>query len=159
MAGDAAVKGIREIDPDGTIALVGSEPHRPYKRSPLTKDLWKGKPVEKVWLKTPEQGVDFRLGRTISSLDLENKRATDDEGTEYSYEKLLLATGGTPRRLKLEGNGAGDVIYFRTFDDYQRLRELADAGQRFAVIGGGFIGSELAAALAMNGREVVMIFP
>ena len=94
MTGDAAVKGIREMDPKGTIALVGSEPHRPYKRPPLTKDLWKGKPLEKVWLKTPEDGVDSHLGRTISSLNLENKRAMDDQGTEYSYEKLLLATGG-----------------------------------------------------------------
>jgi 3-phenylpropionate/trans-cinnamate dioxygenase ferredoxin reductase component len=159
MTGDAAVKGIREVDPDGTIALVGSEPHRPYKRPPLTKDLWKGKPVEKVWLKTPEDGVKFHLERSTSSLDRENKRATDDQGNEYSYEKLLLATGGTPRRLKLEGNGAGEVIYYRTFDDYQHLRNLADKGQRFAVIGAGFIGSEIAAALAMNEREVVMMFP
>jgi len=159
MTGDAAVKGIREMDPKGTIAIVGSEPHRPYKRPPLTKDLWKGKPLEKVWLKTPEDGVDSHLGRTISSLNLENKRAMDDQGTEYSYEKLLLATGGTPRTLKLEGNGAGEVIYYRTLDDYMHLRDLAGAGHRFAVIGAGFIGSEIAAALAMNGREVVMIFP
>jgi NADPH-dependent 2,4-dienoyl-CoA reductase/sulfur reductase-like enzyme len=159
MTGDAAVRGIREIDASGTTALVGSERHPPYKRPPLTKDLWKGKPLEKIWLKTPDGGVDFQLGRTISSLDLENRRATDDQGTEYSYERLLLATGGTPRTLKLEGNGAGEVIYYRTFDDYERLRDLAGTAERFAVIGGGFIGSEIAAALAMNGREVVMIFP
>jgi len=140
MTGDAAVKGIREIDSSGTIALVGGEPHRPYKRPPLTKDLWKGKPVEKVWLKTPEDGVEFHLGRIISSLDVENKHAVDDQGAEYAYEKLLLATGGTPRTLKLEGNGAGEVIYFRTFDDYTRLRDLAGTVKRFAVIGGGFIG-------------------
>ena len=159
MTGDAAVKGIREMDPKGTIAIVGSEPHRPYKRPPLTKDLWKGKPVEKVWLKTPEDRVEFHLGRIISSLDVENKHAADDQGAEYAYEKLLVATGGTPRTLKLEGNGAGEVIYFRTFDDYTRLRDLAGTVKRFAVIGGGFIGSEIAAALAMNGREVIMIFP
>ena len=159
MTGDAAVKGIREVDPVGTIGLVGSEAHRPYKRPPLTKDLWKGKPVERIWLKTPEDGVEFHLERSITYLDPEIKQATDDEGTEYSYDKLLLATGGTPRRLKLEGNGASEVIYFRTFDDYTHLRDLAAQGQRFAVIGAGFIGSEIAAALAMNGREVIMIFP
>jgi 3-phenylpropionate/trans-cinnamate dioxygenase ferredoxin reductase component len=159
MTGDAAVKGIREVDPVGTIGLVGSEAHRPYKRPPLTKDLWKGKPVERIWLKTPEDGVEFHLERSITYLDPEIKQATDDEGTEYSYEKLLLATGGTPRRLKLEGNGASEVIYYRTFDDYTHLRDLAAQGQRFAVIGAGFIGSEIAAALAMNGREVIMIFP
>jgi len=159
MTGDAAVKGVRELDSSGTIALVGREPHRPYKRPPLTKDLWKGKPVENVWLKTPEDGVEFQLGRTISSVDILKKRAADDQGTEYSYERLLLATGGTPRTLRLEGNGAGEIIYYRTFDDYIKLRDLTGAGERFAVIGGGFIGSEIAAALAMNGREVVMIFP
>ena len=71
-------------------------------------------------------------------------------------DKLLLATGSTPRRLPF---GEDQIIYFRTLDDYQRLRGLTDGGQRFAVIGGGFIGSEIAAALAMNGKEVVMIFP
>src|SRR2546427_13282060 len=111
MTGDAAVKGIREIDTSGTIAVVGSEPHRPYKRPPLTKDLWKGKPVESVWLKTPEDGFDFPLGRTISSIDLDNKRATDHPGTEYSCEKVLLATGGTPPTLKRDGNNATEVIY------------------------------------------------
>jgi 3-phenylpropionate/trans-cinnamate dioxygenase ferredoxin reductase component len=159
MTGDAAIKGIREVDPDGSIALIGSEPHRPYKRPPLTKDLWKGKPVEKIWLKTPEEGVDFLLERTVRSLDIPNKRVVDDRGTEYEFEKLLMATGGTPRTLTLEGNGAGEVVYFRTFADYQRLREMAGSHARFAVIGAGFIGSEIAAALALNGREVVMIFP
>ena len=74
----------------------------------------------------------------------------------YTYEKLLLATGGTPRRLPFGGDR---IIYFRTLDDYQRLRALTGQGQRFAVIGGGFIGSEIAAALAMNGKEVAIAFP
>jgi 3-phenylpropionate/trans-cinnamate dioxygenase ferredoxin reductase component len=159
MAGDAAVKGIREVDSNGPIALIGREPHRPYKRPPLTKDLWKGKPAEKIWLRTPEDGVEFLLERTVQSVDIANKRVVDDRGTEYEFEKLLLATGGTPRTLTLQGNGAGEVIYYRTFDDYQRLREMAGTRERFAVIGAGFIGSEIGAALAMNGREVVMIFP
>jgi 3-phenylpropionate/trans-cinnamate dioxygenase ferredoxin reductase subunit len=159
MTGDAAVKGIREVDPDRPIALIGSERHRPYKRPPLTKDLWKGKPVEKIWLKTPEDGVDFLLERTVSSIDIGSKRVVDERGTEYEFEKLLIATGGTPRTLTLEGNGAGEVVYFRTFDDYQRLRAMAGSQERFAVIGAGFIGSEIGAALGLNGRQVVMIFP
>ncbi|HLW66176.1 MAG TPA: FAD/NAD(P)-binding oxidoreductase, partial [Gemmataceae bacterium] len=68
----------------------------------------------------------------------------------------LIATGGSPRRLPFGGE---DIIYFRTLDDYQRLRALTDARQQFAVIGGGFVGSEIAAALAMNGKKVVMAFP
>jgi NADPH-dependent 2,4-dienoyl-CoA reductase/sulfur reductase-like enzyme len=81
---------------------------------------------------------------------------TDDQGTGYSFDKLLLATGGTPRRLPFGGD---QIIYFRTLEDYRRLRALAEQKQRFAVIGGGFIGSEIAAALAMNDKEVVMLFP
>ena len=81
---------------------------------------------------------------------------TDDQGTVYAFDKLLLATGGTPRRFPWGGD---DVIYYRTLDDYQRLRALTEQGQRFAVIGGGFIGSEIAAALALNGKDVVMLFP
>ncbi|MGH2620329.1 MAG: NAD(P)/FAD-dependent oxidoreductase, partial [Anaerolineales bacterium] len=78
------------------------------------------------------------------------------QGTEYHYGKLLLATGGTPRRLAQDGDS---VIYFRDVADYRKLRALANTAERFVVIGGGFIGAELAAALAMNGRRVTIIFP
>ncbi|MCC2628893.1 MAG: pyridine nucleotide-disulfide oxidoreductase, partial [Thermomicrobiales bacterium] len=77
-------------------------------------------------------------------------------GTEYGFDKLLLATGVTPRHLPVGGHW---ITYYRTVKDYQRLRQEAERGQRFAVIGGGFIGSEIAAALAMNGKDVVMILP
>lgn len=156
MTADAACKAIRTHDPDGTIGLVGSELHPPYKRPPLTKALWQGKPEDSVWRGTEEAGVDLQLGRTIVSLDLDGRRATDDAGDVYAYERLLLATGGSPRRLPL---GDDRVVYFRTLDDYRRVRELADGGARFVVIGGGFIGSEIAAALATNGSEVAIVFP
>ena len=100
--------------------------------------------------------MTLHLGRKARALDPQNKRVTDDQGTVYGYDKLLLATGGTPRRLPFGGE---HIIYFRTLDDYERLRALTGQGQRFAVIGGGFIGSEVAAALAMNGKDVVMAFP
>jgi NADPH-dependent 2,4-dienoyl-CoA reductase/sulfur reductase-like enzyme len=122
----------------------------------LSKKLWKGKPLESIWRQTENQGVTLHLGRTARRLDPQNKRITDDEGTAYDYGKLLLATGGTPRRLPFGGE---QIIYFRTLDDYERLRALTRAGRHFAVIGGGFIGSEVAAALAMNGQKVVMAFP
>jgi 3-phenylpropionate/trans-cinnamate dioxygenase ferredoxin reductase component len=156
MTGDAALHGIREVDRDGSIGLIGSEAHPPYNRPPLSKALWKGKPLESVWRKEKEQGVTFHFGRTARNLDPQTKRVTDNQGTVYTFDKLLLATGSTPRRLPFGGE---QIIYFRTLDDYQRLHRLAEQGQRFAVIGGGFIGSEIAAALTMNGKEVVMIFP
>jgi len=156
MTADAAVQGIRERDPDGAITLVGDEPHPPYKRPPLTKGLWKGGDEEKIWKGTAERGVEVVLGRSIVSLDLEARRATDDAGGEYAYEKLLLATGGRPRRLD---NADEAVVYYRTLDDYRKLRAAVERGAGFVVIGGGFIGSEIAAALATNGAAVTMVFP
>lgn len=156
MTAAAAVDGIRETDAKGSIGIISAETHPPYNRPPLSKGLWKGKPLEKIWRHTPKQNVTLHLGRTARELDPNGKRVTDDEGTAYGYEKLLLATGGTPRRLMF---GADEILYFRTFDDYQRLRDWTAKGEHFAVIGGGFIGSEIAAALATNGKRVTMVFP
>jgi 3-phenylpropionate/trans-cinnamate dioxygenase ferredoxin reductase component len=156
LTADAACKGIRELDAEGTIGVVADEPYPPYARPPLTKALWKGDSEDTIWCRTAELDVDLRLGRTLVSLDLAAQRATDDEGEIYAYERLLLATGGRPRRLPFGGD---EVIYFRTVGDYRRLRALTDGDARFLVIGGGFIGSEIAAALAMNGWPVTMVFP
>ena len=156
MAANAAVQGIRSLDPSGSLGLLSSEPDPPYKRPPLSKGLWKGKSLDSIWLGSPDQRVELHLGRTALELDPAAKLVRDDQGTEYRYAKLLLATGGTPRRLARDGDS---VIYFREVADYRRLRALADTAGRFVVIGGGFIGSELAAALAMVGRRVTMIFP
>jgi NADPH-dependent 2,4-dienoyl-CoA reductase/sulfur reductase-like enzyme len=154
MTADAAARGIRKEDGSGTIAVVGAEPHAPYNRPPLTKALWKGDPLDSIWRKTEETGAELIEGRRIVKLDPGGRRATDDRGTVYEYGSLLLATGGRPRRLR---EAPDDVVYFRTFDDYRRVRELADQGASFVVVGGGFIGSELAAALRMQGREVTLL--
>jgi len=156
MTGDAAVKGIREVDPSGSIGLVGDEPDQPYDRPPLSKALWKGAPLESIWRKTEARGVELLLGRRIVSLDATARRATDDRGVDYTFDKLLLATGGAPRRLPFGGD---HIVYFRTVADYRRLRSLAERGRQFAVIGGGFIGAEIAAALAVNAKEVTVVFP
>jgi 3-phenylpropionate/trans-cinnamate dioxygenase ferredoxin reductase component len=156
MTGDSACRGIRVYDASGSIGLFGVESHEPYARPPLTKGLWKGKEESSIFRGTPDLGVDIHAGRRIVALDLDAKTATDDTGVSHAYEKLLLATGGTPRRLPDGGDG---VIYFRTLDDYRRLRDLAGDGVRAAVVGGGFIGSEIAAALALNGCDVTIVFP
>jgi NADPH-dependent 2,4-dienoyl-CoA reductase/sulfur reductase-like enzyme len=156
LTADAACDGIRDVDPDGPILLVADETHPPYARPPLSKALWKGDEESTIWRATEELGVELRLGRRIVALDLTTREARDDRGTRYAYEKVLLATGGRPRRLPFGGD---EVIYFRTLDDYRRLRALADDGARCVVIGGGFIGSEIAAALALNGCSVSMVIP
>lgn len=156
MTADAAVKGIRQIDQAGSIGVIAGETSPPYKRPPLTKQLWKGKPESSIWLNTAEAGADLHLGRFARELDLASKRVVDDIGTDYTFDKLLLATGGIPRRLPFD---SGDIIYYRTYDDYRNLRSLTERGDNYAVIGGGFIGWEIAAALAMNDKQVTMIFP
>jgi 3-phenylpropionate/trans-cinnamate dioxygenase ferredoxin reductase component len=156
LTADAACKGIRERDRDGRIVVVGDEPDPPYLRPPLSKALWKGDEESTVWRGTAELGVELRLGRRIVALDLERREARDDKDETYAYDKLLLATGGRPRRLPFGGD---EVIYFRTLDDYRHLRALANEGARCCVIGGGFIGSEIAAALALNDCPVTMVLP
>jgi 3-phenylpropionate/trans-cinnamate dioxygenase ferredoxin reductase subunit len=156
MTADAAIKGIRQVDSNGSIGLISSEDHLPYDRPPLSKALWKGEAVDIIWRHTPTDDVEIHLSRTVKKIDPGKKIVTDDEGTVYSYHKLLLATGGRVRRLPYHVNG---VIYFRTLDDYHKLKALSGSHKHIAVIGGGFIGSEIAAALTMNNTSVTMIFP
>jgi NADPH-dependent 2,4-dienoyl-CoA reductase/sulfur reductase-like enzyme len=154
MTGDMAAKGIRERDPEGSITMIGADPHPPYKRPLLTKGLWQGAPEEKLW-REPAERVELVTGRRIVSLDLAAHTATDDAGEEYSWEKLLLATGAKPRQVP----GADGVIWYRTLDDYRHVRESAKEGAHIAVIGGGFVGSEIAASLVGAGCRVTMLFP
>src|SRR5690349_16465893 len=157
MTGHAAAKAIREVDREGSLALVSAEPDKPYARPPLSKKLWSGQEKEEnVWLE-PVAGLELRLGRRIASLDRAARELTDDAGGRIRYEKLLLATGGAPRRLPYQDER---IVYFRTWQDYRRLRAAVDAKvRRVAVVGGGFIGSEIAASLATNGVPITMIFP
>ncbi len=156
IAADAAAQGIREVDAEGSIGLISSEPDPPYNRPPLSKGLWKTESLDSIWRGTGKRGVTLHLGEEVKTLDPPNKTVRDSKGTVYTYEKLLLATGAAPRKLSFDD---ARVIYYRTMEDYKQLRKLADGGRHFAVIGGGFIGWEIAAALAMNGKEVVMLFP
>src|ERR1051326_3447729 len=155
MTADAAVSGIREVDSQGSIGVISSDVDPPYDRPPLTKALWKGKPLDSVWRHTRDRNADLYLGRLVNAIDVPHKTVTDNTKEVYSFDKLLLATGGSPRHLPFGGD---DILYFRTLGDYRRLREWITTGKRFAVIGGGFIGSELAAALAMNRKEAVFLF-
>lgn len=156
MTADAAVRGIRSVDQDGSVGILSDEDDPPYDRPPLSKGLWSGVPVDRIWRNTEELGATLHLGRRASRLDRDKHQVTDDRGAIYTYEKLLLATGLTPKRLP---DDAPQVIYFRTFRDFVRLREAAANGRRFVVVGGGFIGSEIASSLARQGKTVTMLFP
>lgn len=164
LAGASAVEGIREQDRMGAILLIAAEKHLPYDRPPLTKKLWFGKKtLESIFLHDKafydNGAVTLLLGRTVSALDAGSKTVTDDHGSTYGFDKLLLATGGAPRRLSIPGGDLDGICYYRTLDDYLRMRALAAEGRSAVVIGGGFIGAEIAAALTINKVKVTMIFP
>ena len=156
MTAAAAVKGIREVDRTGSVGLISAESDPPYARPPLSKGLWKGERPSSIWLMPKRTRVKVHLDRVVTEINPAKRRILDDKGEVYSYSRLLLATGGRPRHLPF---GHGQIIYYRTRSDYQRLRLLTKKGRTFAVIGAGFIGSEIAAALALNHKKVVMIFP
>jgi 3-phenylpropionate/trans-cinnamate dioxygenase ferredoxin reductase component len=156
MTAHAAARGIREVDRNAPIALLSIEPHRPYARPPLSKKLWAGGEEASIWLEDVP-GLDLRLGVRAVSIDRAAREVVDERGDRHGYEKLLLATGCTPRRLPWKDER---IVHFRTLDDFRKVREAVAAGRRrVAVIGGGFIGTEMAASLATNGAEVTMIFP
>lgn len=156
MAADAAVRGIRSVDPEGSIRLISAEPDPPYDRPPLSKGLWRGDAPERIWRGTADLGVELLLGRRVIRVETDDRTVTDDRGTVHGWEKLLLATGGAPRHFP---GAPPQLVHFRTWRDYLALRQATARGKRVAVIGGGFLGPELAASLAQAGKEVVMIFP
>ncbi|MGO8695018.1 MAG: NAD(P)/FAD-dependent oxidoreductase [Rectinemataceae bacterium] len=154
MAGAAAAAAILERDPGAPIGMIGEESDPPYDRPPLSKGLWKGDDPDKIWKRL--DGVEFFLGRKVLSIDRSGRAVACDNREAFGYERLLLATGGRPRPMSFSDPR---LVYLRNMADYRRLRSLAETADRFAVIGGGFIGSEIAAALAMNKKTVTLIFP
>jgi NADPH-dependent 2,4-dienoyl-CoA reductase/sulfur reductase-like enzyme len=154
MTGHAAVQGIRSVDESGSIALIGEEPVGPYVRPPLTKGLWTGQEEGSIWLPSVA-GIQLRTGTRVVAIDRAARRVALGGGETVGYERLLLATGGNPRRLPFGGDG---VVYYRTVADYRRVQALP-VGKHVAVVGGGFIGSEIAASLATAGYRVTLVFP
>lgn len=156
MTADAAVKGIRSLDQQNSVAIISNDSHPPYSRPPLSKALWKGEAEDSIWKKTEEKNATIILSRSAVKLIPDEKTVEDERGEKYTYQKLLLATGGIVNQLPFNVPG---IIYYRTYDDYKLLRQLSKNAKHIVVIGGGFIGSEVAAGLAMNDVAVTMIFP
>jgi 3-phenylpropionate/trans-cinnamate dioxygenase ferredoxin reductase component len=164
LSGASAVEGIRERDQQGSILLLGAEKDLPYDRPPLSKQLWTGgKTIAEIVLHDEafykSNNVDLRLGTEVAQIDLEGHSVTDNRGNTYRYQKLLLATGATPKRLNIPGGYLEGISYYRTLPDYRQLRREAVEGKSALVIGGGFIGSEIAASLRANKLAVTMAFP
>src|SRR5215475_8408218 len=164
LAGSAAVEGIRQHDTAGSILLISAEHDAPYDRPPLSKKLWTGaKRVEEIFVHPEsfytQHGVELKLQTDVAALDAAAHIVEDRQGNRFRYKKLLLATGGTPRRLTIPGGDLEGLSYYRTLNDYRQMRAAAAPGKSAVVIGGGFIGSEMAASLCVNQVRVTMVFP
>ncbi|HUI93482.1 MAG TPA: FAD-dependent oxidoreductase [Chitinivibrionales bacterium] len=164
LAGASAAEGIREIDAEGSILIIGDEAFLPYNRPPLTKGLWSGKKnVQDIFVKKEDfftrQNIALRHSTRAVSVSADAKTVTDSTGTEFHFVKLLLATGGAPNRLRIPGGDDDGILYYRYLDDFLLLNPLVKDGKSVLVIGGGFIGTEIAAALAPKGMAVTMLFP
>lgn len=161
VAGASAVRGIREWD-SAPVLLIGAEPHPPYHRPPLSKDLWRRREqLQSVSVEPDEFWVRERIelitGTRAVAVDPMHRVLVDSHGREHGYERLLLATGGQPRRLEVTGADLEGVYHYRTIDDYLGARQRAQPGSSALIIGGDFVGAELAAALAANDVGVTML--
>lgn len=155
MAGYAAVKAIREIDTESSIGMLSEDADGPYDRTALSKHLWRGGSEEDIVFDVDELGMELIPHRAVA-LDVSNRVVSGKSGKEFGYRKLLLATGVEPRFLPFE---IDSVHYLHSLRQYRRLRAEADEGRSFLVVGGGWLGAELAAAIAQAGCEVAMAFP
>lgn len=160
LAGHRAAIALRKVDPSGSIHIFGDEPHLPYDRPPLTKDLLLGKVGEAQLTFSDVQsyeamGIQLHQGERIVAIDRHQRSIMTDRKRIFEYDKLLLATGSRPRRLPEIDNPR--AIYLRTVDDAVRLRSVLERGRRIGVIGAGFVGLEVAAAACERGCEVCVI--
>src|SRR5690348_3790353 len=162
LASSQAAKQLRRDHPGASIVLVGGEPHLPYDRPPLSKEYLQGKkPRAELFYDAEsyftEHRIDVILGMTVEILDLTGKTATLRDGRTIRFEKSLIATGGRPVRLPIPGGDLPGVHYLRTIDDADTIAADAASGRRAVVIGGGFIGLELAASLTQRGVQVTVV--
>lgn len=163
LAGGSAAGAIREVDTTGPLILVTQEPWKPYQRPPLSKTYLQGKAGrDKVFFRDPEfyreHEIQILTGVRATDLEPEEHIVSLEDGRLLAYEKLLLATGGHAWRPPIPGNDLARVFTLRTIDDSEAIRAAAGPGRRALVVGGSFIGSEVAASLAELGTEVTVAF-
>lgn len=164
LAGAKAAEALREEGFDGSLVLIGAEAERPYERPPLSKEYVRGEAGrEKVYVHAADfyaqHDIQLRLGRAAVDLDTTARALTLDDGETLRYDQLLLTTGARARKLPIPGADLDGVLYLRTVEDSDALRERLDAGGKVVVIGAGWIGAEIAASARQRGLDVTVIDP
>ncbi len=157
-AGQAAAS-LRQEGFEGEIVMLGDEAHPPYQRPPLSKQYLSGEHgLEKVYVRPEkfyaDRNIDLRTGTTVASIDPEAKTVTTSEGDTVSWEKLLIATGSRPRILNIEGSDLAGIHYLRSIADVDNIRAAMKTASRLCIVGGGYIGLEVASVAVVSGLEV-----
>jgi 3-phenylpropionate/trans-cinnamate dioxygenase ferredoxin reductase component len=164
LAGAKAAETLRAEGFDGRLVMIGAEAERPYERPPLSKDYLRGEVGrEKLYVHDEgfyaNQNIELRLGRTAVSLNTACNELALDDGERLRYDRLLLTTGAEPRRLAVPGAELDGVLYLRSVEDSDALRERLDRGGTVVVVGAGWIGAEVAASARQRGLEVTVLDP
>lgn len=162
LAGAKTVEALRTDGYEGRIVLLGAETERPYERPPLSKGYLQGSdPRDGAFVHDADwygaHDVDLRLGVAVTAVDVRSHDVLDASGTRTGWDHLVLATGSEPRRLRVPGAHLDGVVHLRTLDDSDRLRAELTSGRRVVVVGGGWIGLEVAAAARAAGCEVTVL--
>jgi 3-phenylpropionate/trans-cinnamate dioxygenase ferredoxin reductase component len=164
-AGQAAAQlavSLRQAGYDGAIRLVGDEPYAPYQRPPLSKAFLREKAsIETLLLRGESYWADHKvqleLGAAAAAVDLKRKQVSLLDGRSFGYDTLVFATGTRARDLPLPGIKLPGVYSLRRIDDVRRLRPALDEARRIAIVGGGYIGLEVAAVMRQEGREAIVV--
>ena len=164
LAGATAAITLRQEGADGTVTLIGAEHEPPYERPPLSKAYLRGEALfEKTLVRPPafyaEHGIETMFGTAASRIDTAQRVVELDDHRRVPFDVLLIATGGRNRRVSLPGADLDGIYGLRTVQDADRIRQEIGSGRRAVVVGMGFIGSEVAASLRLEGVEVVAIDP
>ncbi|WKX69311.1 NAD(P)/FAD-dependent oxidoreductase [Streptomyces sp. XD-27] len=162
LAGAKAAEALRGNGFDGRIVLIGDEPEPPYERPPLSKGYLLGKQDrETIFVHPPQwytdQDIDLRLQTTVTAIDRDRRVVTVSDGKTIGYDKLLLATGAAPRRLPVPGADLDGILYLRRVGDCERIQSTFQTASRIILVGGGWIGLEVAAAARAAGVETTLL--
>ncbi len=162
LAGGYAAETVRSNDPSGSVTIITSENHRPYDRVPLSKNYLLGKMKRDVlYIKKAEfyqeKKIEILIGHKVASIDTLKRAIRLDDGQEFGFKKLLLATGGQARRLSIPGSELNGVFYLRTVDEAEAIQKTLERSKNAVIIGGGFIGCELASTFTKKGIKSTII--